>query len=465
MDNLGDMFLNLMQKTAYSNLWEQALEEIKKEIVSETFDLWLQPIKPIALENGALLLEVPNKFFAQWLKENYQKKIEELISKETGQPVKIDCQVIQNLDQILKKNEAYQDPIISPQPESAFESSQLNPKYTFATFVVGPSNRFAQAAAEAVAKDPGRAYNPLFIYGGVGLGKTHLLHAVGHYIKQKSPQARVLYITSERFTNEMIDGLRHDRMPQFHNKYRSLDCLLIDDIQFLAKREGIQEVFFHTFNALYDTRKQIVVSSDATPKEIPTLEERLRSRFEWGVVADIQSPDLETRIAILRKKAELENLFVPDDVILFIAGQVRSNIRELEGCLIRIVAFASLTGTEISVDRAKEILKDIITKEEISEPITIENIQKVVASHFHLEVKDLKGKKRPEAIVFPRQIAMYLARNLTEFSTTEIGEAFGGRDHTTVMHACEKIKHKLDTDPYFVALVNKIIKEIKSGEY
>ncbi|MFH1258318.1 MAG: chromosomal replication initiator protein DnaA [Elusimicrobiota bacterium] len=453
-----------MQKKSSSTLWEQAVNLLKKDLPVETFDLWLQPIRPISFENGKLLLEVPNHFFSQWLKENYQQKIEEILTSETDQPVNINYQVIQSLDQILNKKDAYPDPLVSPQPESAFESSQLNPKYTFATFVVGPSNRFAQAAAEAVAKDPGRAYNPLFIYGGVGLGKTHLLHAVGHYIKQQKPKARVLYITSERFTNEMIDSLRHDRMPQFHNKYRSLDCLLIDDIQFLAKREGIQEIFFHTFNALYDTRKQIVVSSDATPKEIPTLEERLRSRFEWGVIADIQTPDLETRIAILRKKAEMENFFVPDDVILFIAGQIRSNIRELEGSLIRIVAFASLTGTEISVDRAKEILKDIITKDDLSAPITIENIQKIVSRYFHLEVKDLKGKKRPESIAFPRQIAMYLTRNLSEFSTTEIGEAFGGRDHTTVMYACEKIKHKLDTDPYFVALVNKLIKQIKSGD-
>lgn len=273
----------------------------------------------------------------------------------------------------------------------------------------------------------------------------------------------MLYITSERFTNELIESIRNDRMPQFRNKYRNLDVLLIDDIQFLAGKESTQEEFFHLFNTLYEAHKQIVVSSDSTPKEIPTIEERLRSRFQWGVIADIQPPDIETRIAILRKKAGAENIFIPDDVVLFLASQIKSNIRELEGCLIRIVAFSSLTGSEVTVDRSKEILKDIITKEEIAAPITIELIQNVVGKHFHLDIKEMKSKRRTDAVAFPRQVAMYLARTLTEYSTTEIGTEFGGRDHTTVMYACEKIKMKLAGDPFFSALVNRITQEIKTG--
>jgi chromosomal replication initiator protein len=349
-----------------------------------------------------------------------------------------------------------------PQAENAFNEEQFNPKYTFDSFVVGPSNRFVQAAAEAVAKDPGRAYNPLFIYGGVGLGKTHILHAVGHYVRQSRPGARVLYITSERFINEFIDALRFERMKDFRAEYRNLDCLLIDDIQFLVGKENSQEEFFYTFNALYDSRKQIVISSDRSPNETK-VGDRLLSRFEWGVIADIQAPDLETRIAILRKKAATENIFVPDDVILYIASQIRSNIRDLEGSLIRIVAFSSLTGTPLTVDAARETLKDIVSSSESARLILIEDIQEVVAKHFNLDLKDMRSKRRTDAIAFPRQIAMYLARTLTEQSTTEIGDGFGGKDHTAVMHACNKIKTKMSSDPYFTALVNKITQQIKTA--
>jgi chromosomal replication initiator protein len=287
------------------------------------------------------------------------------------------------------------------------------------------------------------------------------MHALGHHVLKTNPRARVLYITSEKFINEFIDSLRFEKMNQFRQKYRNLDCLLIDDIQFLVNKESSQEEFFYTFNTLYDSRKQIVISSDRPPKEIPTLQERLITRFEWGVVADIQAPDLETRIAILREKAEAEHLFVPDDVILFLASHVRTNIRELEGSLIRVVAYASLTGVPLTVDAAKETLRDVLAKEEASTPVSLEKIQDVVARHYHIDVHEMKSKRRTDAIAFPRQIAMYLARTLTDMSTTQIGDAFGGKDHTTVMHATNKVKNRLETDPFFAALINKIIQEIR----
>jgi chromosomal replication initiator protein len=315
-----------------------------------------------------------------------------------------------------------------------------------------------------VAKDPGKAYNPLFLYGGVGLGKTHLMHAIGHHMVKTNPKARVFYTTSEKFINEFIDSLRFEKMAQFRQRYRKLDCLLIDDIQFFVNKESSQEEFFYTFNTLYDSRKQIVISSDRPPKEIPTLQERLITRFEWGVVADIQAPDLETRIAILRKKAEAECMYVPEDVILFLASHVRTNIRELEGSLIRVTAHASLTGVSLTVDSARETLRDVIAREEAAAPISLEKIQEVVSRHYHVDLHDMKSKRRTDAIAFPRQIAMYLARTLTEMSTTQIGDSFGGRDHTTVMHASSKVKNRLESDPFFAALINKIIQEIRLGK-
>ncbi|MBL0058915.1 MAG: chromosomal replication initiator protein DnaA [Elusimicrobia bacterium] len=393
--------------------------------------------------------------------KNCQKDIEEALKGLLGREAALCFEAAQEIEPILKEEEARVDPIPAPKTESHFTDEQFNPKYTFESFVVGPSNRFAQAAGMAVAKDPGKAYNPVFLYGGVGLGKTHILHAIGHAIRQNRPGARVLYVTSERFINEFIDGLRFDKMKDFRSKYRNLDCLLIDDIQSLTGKENSMEEFYYTFNSLYDSRKQIIISSDRTPGETK-VSARLVSRFEWGVVADIQPPDLETRIAILRKKAASENIFVPDDVILYIASQIRSNIRELEGSLIRIVAFSSLTGTPLTIDSARETLKDIVSAADSSRPVRIEDIQEVVAAHFNLDLRDMKSKRRTDAIAFPRQIAMYIARTLTECSTTEIGDAFGGKDHTTVMHACTKIKGKMTSDPYFTALVNKISQQIKN---
>lgn len=447
------------------NLWNQILETLRPQMTEETFELWFKSIKVNTFENSTLTLQVPNKFYSDWLRERYQGKIKNLVNELTGKDISIQYTVSQELEHIIKNGTASIQPLPNAKSESVFkEAEQLNPKYTFETFVVGPSNRFAQAAAEAVSREPGKAFNPLFLYGGVGLGKTHLMHAIGHQMRLLHPTARALYLTSEKFINEFIDSLRSDKPADFRNKYRNLDCLLIDDIQFLMGKGRSEEEFFYTFNSLFDSRKQIVISSDRPPKEISTLEERLISRFEWGVVADIQPPDLETRIAILRKKAEAEKLYVPDDVILFIAGRIKSNIRELEGSLIRVIAFSSLTGTPLTVDSARETIKDIIMKEEIAAPITIENIQKIVAKHFNLDLKDMKSRKRTDAIAFPRQVAMYLTRSLTELSTTEIGDSFGGKDHTTVMHACNKIKTRLASDPFFAALVNKITHEIKTGE-
>ena len=452
-------------KSTFETLWDDVLSALKPQMNDESYELWLKPVKPVSFETGNLVVQVPNPFFTDWMRDHYQGQIEKLLQERIGQPVSLSFEVMKLASEhptpVLTAAPA---PMTPRAPELAPLETHLNPRYTFDSFVVGHSNRFAQAASQAVAKDPGKTYNPLFLYGGVGLGKTHLMHAIGHHMIKTNPRARVLYTTSEKFINEFIDSLRFEKMAQFRNKYRNLDCLLIDDIQFLVDKESSQEEFFYTFNTLYDSRKQIIISSDRPPKEIPTLQERLITRFEWGVVADIQAPDLETRIAILRTKAEVEHLYVPEDVILFLASHVRTNIRELEGSLIRVVAHASLTAVPLTVDSANETLRDLIAKEEASKPVSIERIQEVVARHYHVDLPDMKSRRRTDAIAFPRQIAMYLCRELTDFSTTHIGDAFGGKDHTTVMHATNKIKSRLESDPFFAALINKITQEIRSGQ-
>ena len=337
--------------------------------------------------------------------------------------------------------------------------SMLNPKYKFDSFVIGNSNRFAHAACLAVAEAPAKAYNPLFIYGGVGLGKTHLMHAIGHYILQNNPKAKVVYVSSEKFTNELINSIKDDKNEEFRTKYRNVDVLLIDDVQFIGGKERTQEEFFHTFNTLHENNKQIILSSDRPPKEIPTLEDRLRSRFEWGLIADIQPPDFETRIAILKKKADVENLNIPNEVMVYIATKIKSNIRELEGALIRIVAFSSLTNKEISVDLASEALKDIISNKQ-SRQVTIELIQDIVANYYNLRIEDFKSARRTRNIAYPRQIAMYLCRKLTDMSLPKIGEEFGGRDHTTVIHAYEKISAGLKKDESLKNAIGDITKKI-----
>ncbi len=451
-------------------IWNKVIANLKDSISPETYELWFKPINAVSFDDKFLNLSVPNKFFSDWIQDHFQETLENLIGQITGSEVKVIYSVDPNSRKLMLETEnedpvpPENEPTPKPVPETSFnEAMQLYPKYTFKQFVVGGSNQFAQATAEAVANAPGNAYNPLFIYGGVGLGKTHLLQAIGHHVKEKFPRLSVFYITAERFTNEFIESIQKKQMIAFRAKYRNLDLFLIDDVQFISGKPSSQEELFHVFNSMYGAHKQVAFASDRPPKDIQKLVERLRSRFQWGVIADIQPPDLETRVAILRAKAESEKLFVPDDVLLFIAGEITANIRDLEGSLIRIVAFSHVTGTEINIDRAKEILKDIITKDEIVGQITIDSIQKIVARHFNIDFRDMKSKRRTATIAFPRQLAMYLTRTLTEFSTTEIGGSFGGRDHTTVMYANEKIKAKLSNDPYFAALANKIILEIKSG--
>jgi chromosomal replication initiator protein len=447
-------------RISVSDLWQKVINNIKLSVTPETYNLWILPNNPLSLEDNIFTLEVPNVYFSQWITSNQQKNIEQILSDSCGQQIVLELKPRQNISDIIKKAEDTPDHEDVQVP--IMQKDQINPKYVFSGFVIGASNRFAHGCSEAVAKNPGKQFNPLFLYSGVGLGKTHLLNAIGNYIKQSTPKLRALYITCEKFVTEFIESIRFDKISFFKNKYRSLDCLLIDDIQFLVGKESSQEEFFHMFNSLFNLKKQIVISSDRPPKELKNVEERLISRFEWGIIADIQSPDLETRIAILRKKAEEEKIYIPDDVILHIAAHVKSNIRQLEGSLLRITAFSAFTGTPLTVDSAQKMLKDII-KTDNSEHITIEHIQKTISDNFNVDIKDMKSKRRTDAVAFPRQIAMYLARTLTdEFSTNAIGEAFGGRDYSTVMHACNKIKEKMDSDPYFNAKINEIIKKIQN---
>ena len=438
------------------DLWEKTLNVLKNEMSEVSFNTWMKSCSPISISEDTIKISVPNAFTRDILNNRYKDlvansiqgicsklyKLEFLISSEVA------LEETQNQQKV--KSLSLNDEI----------SNTLNPKYTFDSFVIGNSNRFAHAASLAVAEAPAKAYNPLFIYGGVGLGKTHLMHAIGHYILENNPKAKVEYISSEKFTNELINSIKHDKNEEFRNKYRNVDVLLIDDIQFIAGKEGTQEEFFHTFNALHEANKQIILSSDRAPKEIPTLEDRLRSRFEWGLIADIQAPDFETRMAILKKKADVERLNVPNEVMVYIATKIKSNIRELEGALIRIVAYSSLTNREITVDLASEALKDIISKRQ-SKSITIDSIQDIVSSYFNLRVQDFKSQKRTRNVAYPRQIAMYLSRKLTDMSLPKIGEEFGGRDHTTVIHAYEKISENLKTDEGLQSTIDDITKKLK----
>jgi chromosomal replication initiator protein len=444
------------------DLWQKVVDNLKLSISSETYNLWISPLKPLHFENNIFTLEVPNIYFSQWIENNQQKNIEHTLSDSCGRPIVLTLKPQQDVLPIIKKVEDTPEHI--DVPSQTIKRDQINPKYIFSGFVIGASNRFAHGCAEVVAKNPGEQFNPMFMYSGVGLGKTHLLHAIGNYVKQTTPNLKILYVTCEKFVTEFIESIRFDKISSFKNKYRSLDCLLIDDIQFLMGKESSQEEFFHMFNNLFHSKKQVVISSDRPPKELEGVEERLISRFEWGIIADIQPPDLETRIAILRKKSEEEKIYVPDNVILHIATHIKSNIRQLEGSLLRITAFSLFTGIPLTIDSVHNMLKDIIKTDNASS-ITIEDIQKIVADNFNIDMKDMKSKRRTDAIAFPRQIAMYLTRILSdEFSTSAIGKAFGGRDHSTVMHACNKIKEKMNSDPYFNAKINQIIKKIRNAE-
>lgn len=449
-----------------NNLWEQALNIIKGEISEISFNTWIKSCTPISISDNILKLSVPNEFTKGILDTRYKDLLIQALKIVTSRKFKIEFYLESDLEE-EKENEEKQkeekkentNDVDGSIVVSDEMSATLNPKYTFQSFVIGNSNRFAHAASLAVAESPAKAYNPLFIYGGVGLGKTHLMHAIGHYILQENPKAKVVYVSSEKFTNELINAIKDDKNEEFRNKYRKVDVLLIDDIQFIAGKERTQEEFFHTFNALHEENKQIILSSDRPPKEIPTLEDRLRSRFEWGLIADIQPPDFETRMAILKKKADVEGLNVPNEVMVYIATKIKSNIRELEGALIRIIAYSSLTNRDVSVDLASEALKDIISNKE-SAPVTVKTIQESVANYYNLRIEDLKSQRRTRNIAYPRQIAMYLSRKLTDMSLPKIGEEFGGRDHTTVIHAYEKISDSLNTDESLQHTVNDITKKL-----
>ena len=441
----------------YQKHWEAILSIIELETSSVSFNTWFKDTELIDIEETELVVSVKNEFTKEILNTRYLELIRnsalQVLNKEYAIKFVLPNEQTNLAQKNIKKNEQLQDPLNYP--------SNLNPRYVFDSFVVGNSNRMAHAAALAVAEAPARAYNPLFLYGGVGLGKTHLMHSIAHYILDQNPSAKVIYASSEKFTNELINSIRDDKNESFRNKYRNIDVLLIDDIQFITGKERTQEEFFHTFNALYEANKQIIICSDRPPKEIETLEERLRSRFEWGLIADIQSPDLETRIAILRKKAEIESLSVPEDVLLFIAKTVISNIRELEGALNRILAFSSLTNKPITVELANEALKDLISKDK-PKVITAEYILDVVANYFHLKPEELKSSKRTRNIAYPRQIAMYLCRKLTDLSLPKIGEKFGGRDHTTIIHGFDKISRELQTDIELTQMLNELESKITS---
>jgi chromosomal replication initiator protein len=427
-------------------LWDEALSVIRSRVSRQSFEAWFRPLSLGPVEDHRIHILLPNRFFKEWFEEHYlgmlRSALEDLMF--TKVEVALVLPETEGIPAGASREEA------SPQrtARKVREATSLfNPKYSFESFVVGSSNQFAHAACMAVGEQLSKAYNPLFIYGGVGLGKTHLLHAIGHLALQRHPKLKVSYVSSEKFTNDLINAIRFDATVEFRNRYRSLDLLLIDDIQFIAGKERTQEEFFHTFNDLYDSTKQIVISSDSLPREIPTLEERLRSRFEWGLIADIQPPDLETKAAILRKKAQAEGIHLPSEVALFIAKHAKSNIRELEGALVRLVAQASFTNREISLELAQEVLKDL-TSEQQRLP-TINSIQKAVAEFFGVRVDDLRSRGRNKSIVLPRQVAMFLCREIVKASLPDIGEGFGGKDHSTVIHACEKIKRKMAGEEVF----------------
>ncbi|MGO5073716.1 chromosomal replication initiator protein DnaA [Clostridium sporogenes] len=443
--------------THLTETWEKAINIIKGELTEVSFNTWIKSINPISLENNSLKLAVPNDFTKGILESRYKDLIVNALKLLTSKKYNIDF--IVTTEEKIEENQKNHNNEKSNIVVNDEMSTMLNPKYTFDSFVIGNSNRFAHAASLAVAESPAKAYNPLFIYGGVGLGKTHLMHAIGHYILNNNPKSQVVYVSSEKFTNELINSIKDDKNVEFRNKYRNIDILLVDDIQFIAGKERTQEEFFHTFNALYEANKQIIISSDRPPKEIPTLEDRLRSRFEWGLIADIQAPDFETRMAILKKKADVEKLNIPNEVMVYIATKIKSNIRELEGALIRIVAFSSLTNKEISVDLASEALKDIISSKQTRQ-VTIDIIQEVVANYYNLKIEELKSARRTRNIAFPRQIAMYLSRKLTDMSLPKIGEEFGGRDHTTVIHAYEKISNNLKKDESLQNAIKELNKRI-----
>jgi chromosomal replication initiator protein len=440
------------------NIWEQVLTRIETKVNRHSYYTWFKPTSFLDDDGGLIRVKVPNALFRDWLTKHYASVLSESLAEVDRRGATVSFQTEDGAG-------AAAPPVPSETPtgpqaaEDEVPIGGLAPRYSFDTFIVGPSNQFAHAACRAVAEAPSRSYNPLFIYGGVGLGKTHLMHAIGHYVVSHLKALKLTYISSERFMNEMINAVRYDRVLDFRERYRSVDVLLVDDIQFLAGKEGTQTEFFHTFNALYDSQKQIVISSDRPPHEIPQLEERLRSRFEWGLIADIQPPDLETKVAILKRKAEVEGVGVPDNVALFIAGKIKSNVRELEGSLIRLVAYASLTGREISLSLAQDVLRNVLQHDDRA--VTIEVIQKFVADYYQLKPAELKSRNNSKSVALPRQIAMYLCKTLTNASLPEIGKSFGGKHHSTVIHSIRKIEDLRKRDGDFNTLINTLSESLR----
>jgi chromosomal replication initiator protein len=431
------------------NSWEKILQHMERRVNPHSFATWFRPTRQEGSENGKLVVRVPSRIFRKRLTETYGELLQAVLAEVGMRDTHLEFMCTES-DPAPAGN-----PLKQTRLDFDSVDHQLNPRYQFESFVVGASNQFAHAAAQAVAEQPSKAYNPLFLYGGVGMGKTHLMQAVGHTIKKRNPAARLTYISAEKFTNEVINSLRFDRMIGFRDRFRSVDVLLVDDIQFIAGKERTQEEFFHTFNALYDLQRQIVISSDCPPKEISAIEERLRSRFEWGLIADIQPPDLETKIAILQKKAENERVMIPDDVAEYIARAIKSNVRELEGALTRLIAYASLTGSILNLVTAQQVLRNIIATQE--KRITIDLIQKKVGEQFGLREADLKVRSNTKAIAFPRQVAMYLVKQLTSASLPEIGRQFGGKHHTTVLHSINKIDALRRSDKDLNRTINKLM--------
>ena len=446
-----------------NRLWRETLGLLEQQLPSQHFSTWIKPIRFISVDKDLVKLEVPNRFILDWVNEHYFSLIKKSLEDVGAIPFQVKIKIGKTpSEQTDTQEKSVKNKEVKPHIDADHNKKDkpwngainLNPKYTFEEFVSGSSNQFASAAAMAVANNPATTYNPLFIYGGVGLGKTHLINAIGNKILSDNPGMKVCYYTSEKFMNELINSLRYAKMDEFRNKFRSMDVLLIDDVQFIAGKERTQEEFFHTFNSLYESHKQIVVTSDKFPKEIPGLEERLRSRFEWGLIADIQAPDVETKQAILKMKAEQNRIHLPEEVALFLSNSISSNVRELEGYLVRLGAYASLTATTITLSMAKDVLKDILV--ERNKEITVEEIQKLVATYYNLKVVELKSSKRLKTLVLPRQIAMYLSRQLTPCSFPDIGEKFGGKDHSTIIHAIKKIEKAMDDDIQLRATIENI---------
>ncbi len=435
------------------DLWAEALTEIKERIGKQNFDTWIKPVRFNLKNKNEIVLGVPNKFFRDWLTEHYLRQIETILTSISKYQVAVTFEIDPNLEHAAAAAKHDKKPEKEP-VQPALTKNHLVQKYTFENFVIGASNQFAHAACMAVANQPGEHYNPLFIYGGVGLGKTHLVNAIGHRAAAQKPSLKIAYLSSESFMNELIASLRRDKMDEFKKKFRNVDILIVDDVQFIAGKERTQEEFFHTFNSLYESHKQIVITSDKFPKEIPGLEDRLRNRFEWGLIADIQPPDMETRVAILQKKAEVEGVKLPHDVAIFLASNIDSNVRELEGSLTRLEAFSSLTKTLITIDFAKEVLVHSLKSAE--REVTIESIQKTICDYFNIKIGDLKAKRRTQNIALPRQMAMYLCRKHTETSFPTIGDKFGGRDHSTVIHASKTIERKIKEDPHMLNTIEKL---------